>query len=197
MSSKTVLRSMLLLVGLAVLTAGGCIFDPENKEGPPDPPPEYPVPTTAELLMNNFRRSYDETNQQEYDKVLHADYAFWPLPEDLADLGLSVGEYVVKAQELAITQKIFSGAAGTSGAPGIQDIDVVLLEPETIWEDSTDPQFPSPAQEALYRVEIHFKHADGYFRVKGQQKFWIVNNPDNGRAHYYLLGQRDFTTTAP
>jgi hypothetical protein len=197
MSSRNVLRSLLLLpVALAVLAAGGCIFDPSEGGDPPPPPPPFQRPTTPDKLMENFERAYNETNQQEYQKVLHEDFIFVPLPDDLGELGLSPGEYVLRAQELAITEKIFSGKAGTSGAPGIQGIDVVLLEPETTWGASTYPDFPD-ALEALYRVEIHFKHADGYFRVKGQQKFMVQNVPDDGGNFYYLIGQWDFTTAGP
>lgn len=188
---------VLLPVALALMVLG-CddsltIDDPPS----PPPPPVYPPPTTPEILMTNFRRAYDEANSQEYGKTLHGDYIFIPLPEDLAELGLVPGQHVEQALEMDITAQIFSGAAGRTGAPGIQDIDVVLFELETAWGPSTDPLFPAPAMEALYRVEIHFQHADGYFLVKGQEKFWVLDVPDAERSHYYLLGQRDFTTTAP
>ncbi len=191
----------LMLAGVLTLLLGGsgCIFDPndEGGGGGGGGGEVYEKPTDRDILMANFEKSYENLNLEEYDKVLHPDYLFVPLPDDLEDLGLVAGQYVLKAQEMAITEKIFSGSASGSGGPGITGIDVVTLDQSTTWEDSTNPLFPS-SKEALFEVEIHFNHADGYYRVKGQQRFWVVNVPENdGSPHWYLRGQQDFTTSVP
>ncbi len=176
----------LLAACLVALAAPGCDGDPV---GPPTG-----IHGDPDDLMAAFDTSYARMNRTAYDRLLAADFRFVPLPEDREDLGLTGSEVVGRDQELAIAARMFSGEPGPGGDPGLTGIDIVRLNRTTAWHDTLDPLFPG-SQEALFEVEIHFVHADGYFRVSGRQRFWARSLPDGGDGvRWHLAGQEDLTT---
>lgn len=179
---------LLLAVSLPALGPAGCSDDDPAR--PPDEPVDSPAASPDEAVAD-FAAAYETEDLEAYDGALHAEFAFVPLSADLEDLGLSTGEVLPRTQEMAIAQRLFGGVVGRSGAPGIRSIDIIQLDRLTEWQDSIEPRFAA-GQAADYLVEVHFGHADGYYRVLGRQRFWAADVPErDGTPHWYVLGQQE------
>ncbi len=204
MRNHTRLLSGLAAVAALVVLAGGCIFSPDDDPVNPPGPPSYPFPATQDLLMANFKTSYDNMSIEEYRNVLHTDFKFkFAEGSDVEPSG-----YYTREQDLQTTTRMFNGEQGMSEIgevkPGVRDIDFRLLEqlsPE--WEDvpESDPDFPGSTR-ALFNVEIVFNLNDdgnSTITVDSQQIFYAmpvaeVQEDSSTRLRYYLIGQTDLDT---
>ncbi len=179
---------------LTVLTAGGCIFSPENETGPPPPPPEpFQWPDTADKLMENFERAYSVMNINEYELILHDDYKF---------IFIGDAETWYRQQDIQSTTNMFAGNPGEDEhgyKPGVQSIAINTLIRQTPWESvpADDEDFPN-SEQALYQVLMVFtlEGGDNQITVDSNQLFFVkAEEVDQGdgttKIRYFLYGQRD------
>jgi len=181
----------LLCTILAALWLSGCSGDDPVDPGPDDDP--YPWPVTADALMANFERAYEELSGAEYGRLLHADFQFmffgtkdrvstWNRDEDLAG-----------------TSYMFSGNPAADEhwgyRPGVEGITVNTLVRQTEWTETAndDPDFPNSSR-AEYRVGFVFMLEGGTntFTIDCDQIFYAKEVVDG----WQLVGQQDVGSSA-
>jgi hypothetical protein len=189
---------MLLACG-ALLALGGC-----DKGEPPEQPHEttgLPFADTPDQLMANFETAYTDMNLDAYrDEVLADAYDFVLLPETVDCFGLLDGTFG-HADELAITQKMFSGQPNEAGRV-LADLEITEFQPQGGWLPvaETDSTFGGIPGALLRRYDVlMFANMQGEFRyvVQGMQIFCVA--PDTvlhegaPTPRYRLRGQIDLT----
>ncbi len=203
------MRTKALLVGLGMLLwlcAAGCIFSPDEEDGGggPPPTPPLPFPDSEDQLMANFKTIYEAMDINEYGKILDTNYRFKYQPFDVESLNLP-GEFHNRDDELGIMRNIFSQNAIVNSQgqrqEAITEITVRVLDPVSIWEDSTDPDFPD-SRKRLYTVNLEFKRPeDTTIIVQGSQEFYVSSRDSlhNGipKLYWQLVGQIDLTEHTP
>ncbi len=203
-------RALIFGLGLLlVLFSGGCIFSPDDDGNPPGDPgpkppdPTYPFPSTADILMSNFQLTYMRMDDEGYRNVLHTNYLFRFQEFDIDELDLP-SDHLNRDEDLEVMTRVFSGDAVVNSQgetiPGISQITFPILTPQTIWDGSTDPDFPN-AQRRLYWVELNFSRPGAStIIVQGQTEFFVTSRDslqgDGTTAQYWqLVGQVDRTDT--
>lgn len=158
---------------------------------------DLPFPETADILMNNFRVSYNDMNLDEYDRVLHSDFRFIFQPFDVDYLGLP-SDHVARDEELIIAANTFLGLV----EPVVAEINFDIFSPQTDWEPSTHPDFPPPAVGCVYVVSMTaIRPTHTTLIVEGLAEFFAIARDsviEGGSAVEYweLLGHRDLTGMA-
>ncbi len=190
---------LLSVVGPLVLALalGGCIFSPQDDNGPGDTPePQYKWPATREDLMDNFEQAYSEMNITEYEKILHDDYKFIFTDTEIWE----------RQQDITSTTNMFNGNQGYDEhgqvVLGVQSISVNTFHQIGTWQtqDPTHPYFPN-TDLGLFDVQIVFYLEGGEhtITVTSEQNFYVIEEDveqDDGttRSRYFMLGQRDLGT---
>ncbi len=179
-------------LALALWGAPGC-----SNEDPfvPDPVDEsYPWPETADALMENLARAYEEMDTEEYEAVLHADFAF---------VFIDYAEVWPRATDITAMESMFVGEPGEnpdgSYRTPVQSIAVNRLNRETPWEavPGDHAYFPG-AMTATCEARLVFTLAGGEntITIHSDQEFFVRSEdvePGAGgkRTRYYLVGQLD------
>lgn len=185
----------LLFVALLIvmLAAPGCLFSPDDDGGDDTPPPSTHVfPDTADKLVANFVRYYEERNLERYREVLSSNYRF--IAKDETEYNFD--------RDIDIHDKMFNEVAGDGGI-AFEDITVQQMNPLGTWEavPENDPFFGG-ASGSLYRaydVFINFKVSGQnlVFEVTGLVIFYVTSREvevdGTTRTMYELLGQKDET----
>jgi len=196
-------KALLLSLGILLWVGGtGCIFSPDDDGGGGDipPPPELPFPDSEDQLMANFKAVYERMDINLYGQLLHTDYKFKYLPEDVENLNLP-DAFHNRDDEVGIMTNIFSQQPVTNSRGELQAaitaVTVSVLDPQTVWEDSTDPDFPN-SRRRLYSVNLEFtRQTDNTIIVQGQQEFFVTSRDSlhNGipKQYWQLVGQIDQT----
>ena len=208
MSAKRLL--ILLPVAALLLFGAGCIFSPDDKPGPPQPPPPAVFPDTADKLMSNFQLAYSGMDYEKYQEVLHANFRFLFKPEDAVGLPDDV---LTRDEELTISYNMFSGEPRPQPdgppEPGITRITISQLNRKDAWiaVDPSDPNFYEPedvangkhaSEQATYEVQMQIERDQGsQLQVAGDTIFFVASRDSlvNGviKRYYQLRGQRDLT----
>lgn len=186
-------RLLLLALLLVMLAAPGCLFSPEEGgDGGDVPVNPHVFPDTADKLVANFKRYYEERNLDRYKEVLSREYRFIAKDET---------EYNFE-RDIDIHDRMFNEVAGDGGI-AFEDITVQQLTPLGIWQDTpeNDPFFggASGSQWRAYDVFINFKVSGEnlVLEVTGVVLFYVtsveVEVDGSTRTMYKLLGQKDQT----
>jgi len=186
-------RPLLFVLLLVVIAAPGCLFSPdEGGDDNPDLVNPHVFPDTADKLVANFKRYYEERNLERYREVLSTDYRF--IAKDQTEYNYD--------REIDIHDKMFNEVAGDNGK-AFEDITVQQLTPLGIWQETpdNDPFFggASGSLWRAYNVFINFKVSGEnlVYEVTGVVIFYVTSREvqvDGGtRVMYELLGQKDET----
>jgi hypothetical protein len=195
-------KVILLLMALALLVGStGCIFKPEENQGPGGGQTERPAATTAEQLLTNFSDIYEEMHIEDFRDMLHPDYRTVLLPSTLEEWqagGNPLAEAVFyRDDEIRIHENMFGGLTGTKPnnepVDAIESIVVDYLDKAGPWLQvpETHEHFAGyGAYYALYNVLIYFVNPDQHqFKVQQDVEFYVVPVTEGGREIWKLLGQ--------
>jgi len=198
MRTKALYGGLSLLVMLA---ATGCLFSPDEPENPPPPVVvEYPFPGTKEQLLTNFKQAYEDMEINEYGKILHNDYKFILQEEDIIG-GQLPYDHLNRDDDITIMTRIFSGnpylPPDRDPEAAVTEITFSVLDPVTVWEASTHPDFPG-AERAVFNVDLEFKRpVSTTILVSGSTEFYVVSRDStvNGipKQYWQIVGQVDAT----
>lgn len=198
----------MLLLSLALLAAGGCIFSPD-----PEPPctncggtEEIVFPDTADKLMANFKVVYENMDFPEFAKMLDPNYVTI-LQESTYNQFPDVGQTLDLEEELYIHNRMFSGQDQTDPdgnlVAGIQSISFQTFEKKTAWAESPpNDQIPN-ADFALFDVVFEFNRGQDHniLKVTGEIKFYVTHRDsvvgELTRPYYQMRGQVDLTDDTP
>ena len=182
---------MLLLLGVVVFAAPGCIFSPDDShDGGGGGGPDYPAPLTPLVMMDNFNTAYSEMDIAGYRGLLDDRFLFF---------FNSGGEFWTKEEDLISMDNLFSGEARTNSdgiaTKAISEIAVDLLLIREAWEpiSASHPHFGDIAgvQKSLYQVRFVLYHSGGTITVESNQTFYAVPKTVDGVTKWYLIGQQD------
>ena len=198
------LKHLLLLFGILTLILGatGCIFSPDDGGGD-DPPPVVKLPpaVTPDILMSNFRRTYEAMNSGDFEAMLHPDYRTILLQSTFDDWAQGDNPltqmYFDHDAEVTIHRNIFEGLGGVDEQgrtiPPIDSITVTIMEKNGVWDDveGSDVNFGGKnAYWAQYTLLMHFNKPDASrFEVNQIVDFFVVQGADE---LWYMLGQKGY-----
>ena len=194
-------RWMVLVLGVCVLTAIGCSDgdDPLDINGPTQPE-SYPFAGSPEQLMANFKDAHEERNYTEYLVLLDPGFLLFLLQETVDEFSLP-SKYFDHAEDVRITEMMFSGNPPDEGVGAITDIDFMTLRQIDTWEPTGNAEFPG-ALESQYDVswQITQTQSDGspkVISINGRIVFFLstdqVKIQGNTRTRYKLVGMIDET----
>lgn len=194
-------KRILLLVMLAVpLLLSGCIFSPDDDPEPdPDDVVTLPFPGSPEQLMANFQTVYEERDYDGYLEVLDSEFRIFLRPETIEEFDLPRG-FFEYAEEIVITEKMFSGNPPSESVGAITNIDFVTLRQIDTWVVTQNLEFPG-ALESQFDVDFRIMQSttDGekQLNIKGQITFFLsseqVEHQGRPRTKYRMVGQIDET----
>jgi len=188
---------------LMMTFSAGCIFSPtDDPEPTPPAPPSLSYPGTRDVLMENFRKIYEERDYDAFREMMHDDY-FMVLQQSTQDDFPDVGEFIELAEELRMHERMFTGDPvvdpGGSIVPGISEISFKDFRQIDEWVTSggNDTYYPN-ADYGTWLVDILFTRP-GFkdYSVKGNIQFYAVSRDSmhGGRLQPYwqMFGQIDLT----
>ena len=194
-------KAWLLIPGMIlILVTSGCIFSPKDdpSEDPPSAPESpYDPSTTPDIMVENFKKIYEEGDIDAYREILHDDYLFI-LKHSIGD-----ADFFNYDTELVVAQKMFSGAAGADGAPAIVAIRFDY-EALGVWVDTPTDEahfggYDPPAKFRDYTVDMYItRQTDTDIIVRGSARFYAITDhtqeiQGQQKPIWQLLGQRDNT----
>lgn len=174
---------------------------------------EYPFPSTPDLLVDRFRRSYSGMDIGEYGAVLHPNFRFMLKPEDAISLP---DDILARDEELLISYNMFSGEPNPQPdgppEPGITRITITTLARAGDWTavPSSDPNFYEPEDaahgrheslQAPYLVQMYIERDLGsQLLVAGDAIFYVAAKDSliggTNSLYYQLRGHRDLTRSS-
>ncbi len=198
-------KFLLLLMAFAVVVApAGCIFSPDEDDpddGGGGGTVGQPFPSTEEILMDNFKLSYEDMDFNSFRDLLHPDYIFL-LQSSTTEEFPDVGDQFSREEEIDIARRMFTGDPVTDPdgnlVPGISTISFDTFEQQGDWATSLPNDVIPNSSFALFEVTFNFDRAGhSTLRVMGQIKFYVTSRDSlhNGatRQYWQLRGQQDLT----
>lgn len=192
-----------ITLSLALVAVVGC-GDEDDVIAPP-PPDLPPIADTPDELMANYQIAYSDMNIAAYrDAVLADTYEFILRDETVEEFEIPDGEFDLD-EELAITEKMFSGQANAEGKV-LTDIEIQVFQPDGTWQPvaPSDPHFGTVpgALSRMYSVLIYFNvQGDFRYKIHGSQVFYVVADTimhqDTPTQCYRLRGQLDLSSILP
>ena len=172
------MRETLILVAF-LSVAWGCESDSKRVvNGCDDCPVPYPLATTQDTMVENFVRTFNEMNYEEYEKMLHEDFVFYFSPDEIDVIGQ--GEAWFRPEDLESTRNMFNGGTGRKPDGTIQaPIQQIILEltPESAtdtWTDQVPEDFLGTTMRR-YEVDMDVTYTDGGVdEVTGVQEFYAA-----------------------
>ncbi len=194
----TTLRGLALLLSLLLMLAtAGCIFSPDEGDGPGGDTDDVLVyPNTEDKVLENFVIIYTDMLFDDFRDMLHVDYKTILLEDTINDWDLPANSVFDRDLEILIHDNMFGGnpGRGSNGneIPPLASIEVDLFDRMTPWADvpQDDVNFPG-ARMAKYTVKILFHDNSGThaFSVIQEVDFFVVPVDDGGRTKFLLRGQ--------
>ena len=160
-----------------------------------DPPPA----TTPNILMANFKASYEEMLSDPFTEMLHPDFKMILSPGTLDEWGWDDGFYFDRTDMAAIHANLFGGEPGEDADGNtvhpIDSIVVDLLYPMGAWSPIPEEDLyfgENEGQWANYMVIIRFWNTDlsHNFKVQQSVNFYVAEVTENESTEYQLLGIR-------
>ena len=186
----------LILATLLLLVSGCGIFSPdESKDTPPDPGGgEFVASTTPDLLMQNFRRAWEQMTIVEYEKLLADNFEFFFDPADNLDDFVG-GPSWDRTKELTSATNMFSNQPGTdltkdppTPIPPILSIEFTTFSKITDWTNPPDGEIYRDTIRARYKVSIRVTYqgeANAGF-VTGDNDFYAIKRNVDGQDLYFI-----------
>ena len=195
-------RITLLAMVAVLLLLSGCIFSPEEDDngGGPDPVPDLPFAGSPEQFMANFETVYEGRDYKGYLTVMDPEFRIFLKQETVWEFGLP-RNFFEYAEEIVITEKMFSGNPPSETVGAISDIDFEILRQIDAWELSENTEFPG-ALESQYDVDFAITQITGdgspkILNITGRIIFFLSSEEveHNGRlkTKYRMAGQIDET----
>jgi len=203
------LKHLLLLFAIFTLLVGttGCIFSPDDDETVDPPDVGGPDPAvTPDILMDNFKLTYEAMNSGDYEAMLHPDYRTILLQttfDDWAQGDNPLDEmFFDHDAEVQIHRNIFEGLGGVdeigNTIPPIDSITVTIMEKNGVWEpvEETEEYFGGRgAYWAQYSLLMHFNKPDASrYEVNQIVDFFVIQGSDE---LWYMLGQKGYPIAVP
>jgi hypothetical protein len=170
------LTRVLLLSGVAVLTAilASCIFDPEP--APPTPPPpqqNYKPLDKRENVLNNLEVSYNRRHINKYNEVLDQNFTMFFSEGDVSD-GRTPEQWG-RADGVGANSNLFDpNYTDTDPSDGIQPR-CIKITMDVKWEDGVVWQEIQPASapgETWYMATVFYN-----FQFDVEPDLHLINNP--------------------
>ncbi len=144
--------------------------------------PEEPIfqpATTPDLLMENFKKAWEEQSIIEYEKLLATGFQFFFDPRDNLD-GFVGGPSWDRSRELATATKMFSEQPGFDpigqvAIPPIRGIEFTVFQKISDWGDpGADPLYTGTIR-ARYKISIivSFLGVESSTRITGDGDFYV------------------------
>lgn len=201
-------KILLLLFAVALIVApAGCIFSPDEDDddtgGGGTTPVGLPFPATEDILMENFRLSYEDMDFNSFRDMLHPDYVFLLQPSTTEEFP-DVGDQFSREEEIEIARRMFAGDPVTDPdgnlVPGISTISFDHYEQQGEWDTSSGNDVIPDSQFALFDVTFLFdRPGHSTLKVVGQIKFYVAARDSfhNGatRDYWQMRGQQDLTNS--
>ncbi len=194
-SSQTrhVMLSMVLV--LALVFSSGCgIFSPDESKDTPPPPGggDFQPATSPDLLMENFKKAWEQMSIVEYEKLLATDFLFFFDPNDNLDDFVG-GPSWDRTKELATATNMFSNQPGFDpvkqvAIPPILKIEFTTFSKINDWADpGTDPLYAGTIR-ATYKVAITvtLQGSDQLTRVTGDNDFYVEPVQVDGKTLWVI-----------
>ena len=153
--------------------------------------------TTEDIMVENFKKIYEEGDIDAYREILHDDYLF------VLKHPIEGAEYFNYDTELVVAQKMFSGAAGADGAPAIVairfDYEALGVWDTVTADDANFGGYDPPARFRDYTVDMYItRQTDTDIIVRGSARFYAITDhteeiQGQQKPIWQLLGQRDNT----
>jgi hypothetical protein len=132
------------IIGLALVVAigfcSGCIFDVRDAESPGGEGSTWVPPDVPATVFSNLETGLEDGTGVNYERSLHPNYTFIPLPEDASQFPPDVFEGWSVDDEKATLQKLLAGAAVIS---------VRFITPTQTEGSATTARFRAP-----YELEV-------------------------------------------
>lgn len=197
---KAMRITLLAVVASSVLLAG-CIFSPEEGDPPKnDVNDDLPFAGSPEQLMLNFKQVYEDRNYDGYLTVMNEDFRIFLKQETIQEFGLP-RDFFEYAEEIQITEKMFSGNPPSPEVGAITDITFKTMQQITAWDETENIDFAGYVEsEYEVRFEIMQETPDGsqkQLNIQGRIKFFLtseeVEHQGRPRQLYTMVGQIDET----
>jgi len=195
-----VVRAAVALLAIVAALAG-C----DDETAPPEPTPPPPGATTPDKVIANFKAVYFGMDLASYrDFVLDDEYTFVLQPATVEEFGLA-DSTLDRAEELAVTERMFSGLADHLGQV-ITSIELQSLQPQGAWQrpEADDPYFGDVPGTLVRLYEITanvYIQGDFHYEMNGEQIFVVVADTflveGVPTPFYHLRGQIDRTVLSP
>jgi len=135
MKSMCLRKSGVLALAVVALALSGCLFSPDE-DMDRKPVVSYKPLTDKENVIYNLVRSYKQANIDEYVKILHDDFVWFNQARDIVSLGLP--EYNTRAEDSAMTARMFQAKLGTHPDPNRRIRELELELHGTVWQSVTE-----------------------------------------------------------
>lgn len=189
----------ILAIALIIPTFNSCIFDAKEakKEGPPPPPPFRDLTQHDDVLFN-LALAYNQSNLDEYGKLLDDNFIFNFSAADVNNGTVTVSQWD-RVSELAATANIFNQGTLPPGRDPVSNIKLELYfnDGADDWQPVTPPDPQAyPGEEWFYqRIDYHLTVVAGDItytqNVPLKAEFTIRPVDDNGTTIWRVISWRD------
>ena len=159
-------QSGLWYLALRVADEAGNWSGLSNVVATPQPGEDFPLATTPEIWVENFRQAWAELDLFAYETGLHEDFSFWFSPEDVFQTGRLMWE---RELELQVATRMFTGQfdpgtcePDTSGeVPTLASLSLVL-SPLDAWTNDFDDgsEFGEADLRGSFQVDMLVRYAE-------------------------------------
>lgn len=180
MSARHLKRTWVMLLLSLLAGTAGCLFSSDGKNDDPEenpPPSDYKPQITIANVLYNFKLAFEELNYEEYEKLLHEDFAFVFDPRDVGpDKPWSEATWG-RDDELECIRNMFSGEPNING----QVVDGISLR-----FDAGDPE-PSSENEDWWMVRLTAVDLSVYATEQHSGDQWILQTPGGYEGHLHFI----------
>ncbi len=182
-----------LALSVLLLFSSGCgIFSPdESKEAPPPVSGDFEPATSPEILMENFKKAWEQMSIVEYEKLLATDFQFFFDPDD--GLEEFLGASWDRTHEIGAATKMFSNQPGADPKTG-DPIPPILSIRFTTFDKLTD--WAEPPAEPLYEgtirarykvaIQVTYQGEGSYSNVTGDNDFYVEPIEVDGKTLWVI-----------
>ena len=156
---------------------------------------EVLFPDTPDKVIQNLREAYENMDIDTYRHALHPNFVFKFQQYDIDNLNLP-SDHLTREEDLLSTVNMFSGRP-VGDVPGVILISWPVLERQSIWETSYNPEYPD-AQRGLFHFAINITCPGATtIVITGQQEFYVTSRDSivagSPTPYWQLLAQIDLS----
>ena len=153
----------------------------------------FPPSTSPDLLMEHFKKSWEQKTITGYEKLLTGDFQFFFDPADNLDDFVG-GPSWARTKELAAATNLFSSQPGfdpvkRGAIPPILSIEFTTFSKITNWEAPPDGILYAGTMRARFKVSIRVTYQGyaGSTQVSGDNDFYVINVNPEGPVPLYEI----------